>query len=418
MLMQPLMDPAFPLLADALDPERAGAAFMAALAGQGCPVGSLDCAIERSRVKRGRKAVIGYRLRGVDKAGHPFDQQAMIALWPQCVPENLKSFTSPLTRTALGPATIMVEKLAGQAWFFPNDRKVTGIAALFDPLPETVARGQKAADARIMHYVPEQGCTIRVALEGGAVFGKARADDRGEIATAVERAARRSRLEGVRLARVLHHDPARRIYWQSEVPGVPVSVSDIVARPSLWAPRLARAVNGFHAIRPPAGLKRLTSESLAQNLAARAARTAPAMPALASQVEGLARALDGARPGPLPAVVSHCDLHPANFLWDRQSFAIIDLDTCALAPAALDFGSLTASLVHAAIEHHARDAAILSLVSAMREAAATEAFDWFAAASLLGERLYRCGTRLKSPSLRTRGRLIQFAHMLLEAHHG
>jgi aminoglycoside phosphotransferase (APT) family kinase protein len=117
--------------------------------------------------------------------------------------------------------------------------------------------------------------------------------------------------------------------------------------------------------------------------------------------------------------LSHCDLHPGNLLWDGTSFAMIDLDTAALAPPARDYGSLIASLVHAAILAGTPDQAIISVVEAfLARAQGVPHIAWYVAASLVGERLYRCGTRLKSPSLEVRSRLITLARTILEDRRG
>jgi hypothetical protein len=79
MIMQPIIpaDPLFPKLALALDSDQAAAAFVAALAENGYQTQGLSCEIERSRLKAGRKVLIGYRLRGRDMAGKPFDQRVI-----------------------------------------------------------------------------------------------------------------------------------------------------------------------------------------------------------------------------------------------------------------------------------------------------------------------------------------------------
>ncbi len=407
----PSPDPVFPLLPAALDPYQAGKAFQAALATNGRPVRQLQCQIERSRVKRGRKAVIGYRLVGVDQHGQAFDQQAMIALWPDGEAAKLSAMGGEVSPSTVGPGSFEVTGLAGRAWLFPNDRKVHAIRNLLEAIPEAVTQGAQASGLQIAHYVPEQGCTVRLALPHGAAYGKARADDRAAVAAKVGQG---STPAGIRLAAILHHDPEKRIMWQKEVAGTPVAPSAISAAPRLWSARLAVAVHAFHAIDPPAGLKSLTVDSLAANIVRRAERTAGAMPSLAREIEHLSAKLTAKRPEPSKLALSHCDLHLANLLWDDESFALIDLDTCALAPPALDFGSLCAALIHTAIEAGATDIQIVTIISELRRAARVDGFDWFVAASLLGERLYRCGTRLKSPAPATRSRLIAHANLALE----
>lgn len=92
--------------------------------------------------------------------------------------------------------------------------------------------------------------------------------------------------------------------------------------------------------------------------------------------------------------LSHGDLHPANLLWDGDSFALIDLDTCALAPPARDYASLAAALAARANALGISSGPMIDELAETCPAPARE-FRWFLAASLIGERLYRSATRLK-----------------------
>jgi hypothetical protein len=414
MQRQPQVDPAFPYLDDALDPERATRAFAKTLLDTGFPTQSLRCSVERVRIKSGNKAVIGYRLIGIDAQGATIDQHVMVSLWPDGDPSRLGDMGNRHTKPGFGPASATIDSLAGQAWFFPNDRKVRSIAALLRGPP-----GLADGSSEIVHYVPEQGCTVRYHAHGCRIYGKARADDRATIADLVDRTARQAGELPVRLARVIHHDPMQHILWQEEVQGSPLNPADVLADPSLWARRIVIAVHGFQKIMPPPGLKTLTGISMAETLARRTARTVSAMPTLSQGIEALATLLCTAMPSVEPPLLSHCDLHPGNLLWDGNTFAMIDLDTAALAPPGRDYGSLIASLIHKAIEMQTPDAAILEMVDAFRAAAKhVRDLNWFIAASLIGERLYRCGTRLKSPSQDLRSRLIALARLVLENDHG
>jgi Phosphotransferase enzyme family len=411
MLMTPSApyDPVFPTLVDALDAQRAGRAFYHALAAAGFPTDTFRCEIERSRIKRGRKALIGYRLKGRSAEGTIIDQHAMFTLFPQGGASNLSDSSDgqELVDPAFGPATFVVEALGGQAWFFPNDRKVHHIAALLTDQP-----GQ----CEIVHYVPEQGCTVRVTqADGSVLFGKCRADDRGAVAACVYEAVKDA--AGVRLARVIAHDAERHIYWQAAVSGRPLDSSDVRARPSHWAGRIAAGLNSFHSLRAPDGLKQLTYASISETLAKRITRMEASLPGFALRLSVCAARLQTLTPETSPLALAHGDLHPGNLLWDGESFALIDLDTAARAPRALDHGTLVAALIHKSIEADARDGVITAMINALRDAAQDEIgdgreFDWCVAASLVGERLYRCGTRLKSPRLAVRERLMTWAETL------
>ena len=419
MLMNPTAapDPAFASLEAALDPSWAGCAFAAMLDAHGFATRTLDCRVERVRLKRGVKALIGYRLSGIDGAGCPIDQRVMLALFPGGSAARLPDMAAgaTLTQPEFGPPTAMVAALGGRAWFFPNDRKVHHIAALRH-LPREIREMGRVVAHDIVHYVPEQGCTTRVTVEGGTSFyGKCRADDRGANAWAVDRAAIAS--PRLRLAAAVAYDPATRILWQSAVDGFALDPVDVRIRPHYWAPRVCGAITAFEALPRPAGLKQLTIDRIAQTVIARALRSAQIMPALGARLDVLAARLGETCPATTDPVLLHCDLHPGNLLWDGESFALIDLDTAAVGPRGVDLGSLVAALVHKAIEAQSSAGSIDRMVDAFRQASGAGAdFDWFVAASLVAERLYRCGTRLKSPSLGTRERLLARAEQLVADH--
>lgn len=420
MLMRPVIlpDPVFPDLEMALDPRWAARGFAAMLDERGFPTQALECHVERVRIKRGRKALIGYRLTGVDAEGQSIDQRVMLSLFPDGIPERLASVSNEaaMVPPAFGPPTAAVSTLGGQAWFFPNDRKVHGIDALMHHVPEAIIASGSVTDTQIIHYVPEQGCTIRIKTESGAVFyGKCRADDRGATAFAAHRAATSGRK--LRIAEAIAYDPEKRIVWQRAVAGAPLDPADVRARPTYWAPLVCAALSAFEALPFEDGLKQQEMTRVMETIASRASRSATEMPMLADRLSVIAGRLKAVRPQVTEPVLLHCDLHPANLLWDGASFALIDLDTVAKGPRGIDHGSLVAALIHKAIEAQARDAVIERMINAFRVAyGENRGFDWFVAASLIGERLYRCGTRMKSPSSQVREKLIGQAERLVARH--
>jgi hypothetical protein len=410
MLTKTPQDPVFPFLAQALDRDALARTFDSALCVSGFATKGLTCAIERSRIKRGRKAIIGVCLRGWTVAGRPFVQHSMIALFPEGDATALPDMSNGACCVSpnFGPATLNLPNLAGRAWFFPNDRKVHHIAQLLSDMP---------GEVDLVHYVPEQGCTVRVVqADGRQLYGKCRADDRGLVAAKVHAAA--SRAEGVRLAPVLSYDRAHRILWQEAVAGQPLNPADVCARPHYWASRIAGALKAFHGIKPPKTLKHLTYASIGTAVQRRLDRMTDDLPDFALRLTKVAEQLRVQLPVSKALVLAHGDMHAGNLLWDGDSFALIDLDTAALAPCAVDHGTLAATMVHKAIEADIRDVSIVVMLDRLRKAAHDEigddnAFDWCVAASLLGERLYRCTTRLKSPRLMVRERLLAQAEQLV-----
>ncbi len=402
-------DNGFPRLAESLDPKMAALAIADDLreAGFGCP--TLKVEVERIRVKPGRKALIGYRLTGRDSADRAFDQRMMLSHWPGGKVSKLPVVQGNASSAAsFGPSSMPFPRLQANAWFFPNDRKISHIADL-------IVQGQEYGEVEIVHYVPEQGCTIRACGKDGVLYGKARADDRGSVAASIGA----SPSTQLRLAPIAGYDAARRILWQHAVSGSPVSVSELTIHAPVWSPRIASAIAAFHQIPVKSALKSLTAETIAKTIIGRITRTAAAMPDVSDRLIHLARRIRSHRPAETPLKLAHCDLHPSNLLWDDTSFAIIDLDTAALAPVALDHGTLVASIAHRAMVAGASPQRVSDMIKQFRNAAAPELndlsqFDWFVAASLLGERLYRCGTRLKSPEFRIRTALINLAEGRLD----
>ncbi len=414
MLMQRLdhTDAGFATLDRALDPLAAGKALADALDRAGFPTSELTASVERVRLKPGRKALIGYRLRGTDALGHPLDQQLMFTLWPQGDPERLPDMGVHASATpAFGPPRMPVAELAGEAWFFPNDRKIAAIADLFEQ-----ARGI-GEHVEVVHYVPEQGCTLRVNGSRGTFYGKVRADDRGVTATRVACLAGGRSQGQVRLAQVVHCDVARRIQWQQAVAGQPLEARDVLEQPALWAGRIATALGAFHALPAPSGLPVIAPELLAQAVVRRIGRIAGEMPGHAARLSALATRLEEQAQFTTVPALSHGDLHPANLLWDGASFALIDLDTCALAPPARDFASLAAALAVKAI---GLGISPKPMIDALADASGVSArqFHWFLAASLIGERLYRSATRRKHTDREAVMALAEASLEFCETHHG
>lgn len=420
MIRQPLAipDPAFAGLHAALDPAWAASAFVAMLNAHDFPTRTLACHVERVRLKPGSKALIGYRLSGTDDTGQPIDQRVMVSLFPAGMATRLADVSSGtiLVRPSFGPPTARLPSLRGHAWFFPNDRKVHHIGALLHDLPAEIRAAGPVVAHDIVHYVPEQGCTTRVTLASGESFyGKCRADDRGARAWSVHRSASSS--PRLRLAAAIAYDPVKRILWQSAVGGVALDPVDVRIRPLYWAPRVCAALGTFASQPRDASLKRLAIDRIAQTVAARALRSAEIMPAFGSRLDKLAARLGATCPAASEPVLLHCDLHPGNLLWDGESFALIDLDTAATGPCGVDHGGLVAALIHKAIEGKASETAIDRMVDAFRQASGLGSeFDWFVAASVIAERLYRCGTRLKSASPDIRERLLARAENLIARH--
>jgi hypothetical protein len=419
-------DTDLPGLAAAIDPDRACAAFARALKDAGVHVSELSCCVERVRVKRAVKAVVGYRLEGRHADGSSFTQLAMARVYPHALVDQRygQATSRPVSRPIVGPAVAHLHEVDAVAWFFPNDRKLNmvtdpfGLEAAQDMLNRALGADTELVAKRveIVRYVPEQGCTASVTMDlarsGMAedaihVYAKCRSDDRGRVSHAVGQAIGDHYGEGALAPRALHYDARRRTGWQSRVPGRPLTLGDVLADPAAWARRIGDCLARLQMVRVH-GLRQTSATDVAERAVLNANRTIPALPMHGPALTAISRRLRDTAPRNREMVVVHGDLHPANMLVDGYDLRFIDLDVAGFGDPEFDRASLTAALVKQACDDELGDEVIADLIQAFRETADGR-FDWFLAASLVAERIYRCATRLNGQSDQTVPRLLSLA---------
>ncbi|MCE7986884.1 MAG: aminoglycoside phosphotransferase family protein [Caldilinea sp. CFX5] len=419
-------DQTMPQLQVALDPLMMQVIFQKMFATDAAAVQVDSCVVERVKYKAGEKCVISYLLRLYDPERDCCHEQRLAArFFPAGLSEARyqKALCEPLTPPPYGNAVMHLPELAMVLWAFPNDRKIATLPHLLataaqdnDELGAIVTNLFGEAHQivhhrhRLVHYVPEQTCTVCVELQvapppvvlsvkqditpaatepqkrpvqsSGKVrpvnpevcstlpgrctrqpadapqpltlFGKAYYNDDGaETYRLMNLLWAEKQGHGLRIAQPLAYDPQTRILWQKGLPG-----RTLLSYP-LGSPvfnellqEAARSVARLHrAMLPCARQSRLADWvvqlcSIQQLLEDRHPASQATVAALVAALHHQAPTVDRA-----PAVTLHGDLHLQNFLVDEtasvgQRVALIDLDNLSTGSPWRDLGSFCAGLYH------------------------------------------------------------------------
>lgn len=403
----------------------------------------VDCAIERVRHKPGQSAAICYRLI-LDKADAKARRDLLVSsrLYPpgQSLARFHKASRDGQHTPVAGLPVMHAEPLDMLVWAYPNDRKLKGIEFIddidtlrTDVLPPLVASRWgntceiKSLEREIIHYVPEQGLTARVALElarapgqrlSWRLYGKHFAGDEGSNTLRVmqelwDSPARRD--GNLLLARPVAYQPYYRILWQEEIAGRALALKEDMAE---WMQGAGAAISALHRT-PITGLRHVRIADILQQLELARATLSRARPDVAAEVSAVVAGLKdrASRLAPHRPATLHGDLHPKNLIATDGGVGVIDLDNVALGPPLADIGSMCAALQARAVLEGAApaqaDRAISTFVSAYRTAGQIPFSDhdlaWHTAASLITERAYRCVTRAKGQRICGVQRLVALA---------
>lgn len=422
-------DPALPDLATVLDETAMRAILSEAIqAGGGAPLER--CTITWIKYKPGKSCTVAWRLLLGDAAASK-EQRAYGRAFPRGGSSSRFARTSTARRvpTAAGPAVLHLPGHDMVVWLFPNDRKLHGLDALTDSamlrdvlLPEVLVgrwgSGWRLTEVapRVVHFVPEHTCTIRLELtarhdeigtRSAALYGKTYYNDQGREAAAAMQRLRDRRREDPdmpALAEPWGWQPAHRILWQEEVAGEQLSNDPgRAASDDARLEQVATAVAAVHRV-PPGPGKAMQLREVARRLQDAERLVRGGRPDAGDACHSLVKQLL-ARPPRLsePLVTMHGDLHLENFLVDGRSLALIDLDTARPGLPWCDLGSLAASLIADGLSRGRPGAAIQHSVEVLCDAYRSrvpwpiddESLAWFIDAALLYERAARCITRLK-----------------------
>jgi aminoglycoside phosphotransferase (APT) family kinase protein len=410
-------DHALPRLAQALDTDFMRSRFAALLENPSI------CRVDRIRYKPGRSCTLAYRIDialFTARMYPPAEAARRIA-------KSIARSDDPISVTP----TLHWPDLGMLIWQFPRDRKLRHIAAITDVhslrkrvLP-AIVQARWGSDARIdeldvqlVHYVPEQGCTVRVRLDlttaRGArtecLYGKTYAPG---AADATWRIWQRLHEAGVPIAPPIAHDSACDTIWSTSLTGqtLAAQLEHGAVTPETWD-AVARAIAQLHRA-PAAGFAQPASDATLGRLTAAIHTLTLALPHEAARLQSLAQLLAATRPVAGGRVPTHGDLHPKNILMAGSRAGLIDLDTVRLGDPLADLGSLCAALI---ARKQSLPSAVRALISAYRSHAAAPplAVAWHTAYALATERAYRAVSRMKPGRIDTAGALIALSEQQLE----
>lgn len=418
---------ALPQLDRALDAQAMGTLFAERLWGDpasGRRATVRACAIEHVRHRYGKCCVIGYRV-GIDTGDNGPERELRFAARAYPIAQSAAAFTKATlgqhAATPHSPPLFHVPDLGLIVWAFPNDRKLAGLRALGGggglrervlPLLGSELRcdthALERAQVALVHYVPEHGCTFRIATGSEVFFAKCH----------TPASARRSRS----LLDALWSSNARRagrlhmpeplllldqydMLWTRGLAGRTL-LACWIEDPSTSA-RFAAAAEVLAALHVTDEVRApdVTRAALIDKLhrvtvtaRALAPANATAIARIAARLEYDSHVLDTCE-----TVTLHGDLHPQNILCTAREAALLDFDGLAKGPAVLDLGSFSAAMRYQSLlagrDEQASTAALTQFIDAYAHASGASvdprALHWSTAFALVAERAYRCMTRMK-----------------------
>ncbi|MBO0797972.1 MAG: phosphotransferase, partial [Blastocatellia bacterium] len=328
-----------------------------------------ECSIASAKYRPRQNFLIAYRLKIADLPAGPGREQLVTVL---ACPEGE---SLPLFRNAMGVGVFHLPELEAVVRAFPNDRKLTGLPALVDPLslgrrflPEIVAADFGSGwrieelESSPVQYRPERACTVRVNLhlrnvrtaagESLVLFGKTYCQAEGEAAwlglqTLWNSEARR---EGrIAIPRPLAYQAEIKTLWQCGLEGKPLNefnvcsgrFGELLEQAGSTLAELHRTPPGQIAAAPVVATSDIVSQlETAAHLLGR-------LPLKRSEelrsVIGKLTALSECAVSGLIATL-HGDLHLKNLLVTKERIVLLDLDNLSLGDPLRELGSFIASL--------------------------------------------------------------------------
>ncbi len=442
-------DTAFPYLKVMLDSDAMAKRFQDILFEQVPTQRVTLCQIERIKFKPGISCLISYRLQITNEENSQAQDHLLCAKsYPpgESDAHFAKTQKQHWVPTLFAASVIHVPDLSMVVWQFPNDRKLAHLPQLIDSdflqtqiLPPMIAANWgndwqiSEFQQQLVHYAPEHTCTVRLCLrlqqansgheQSCVLYGKTFYNEDGAETERLmqELWQSESRQTGVLgMARPLGYQSEQRFQWQLGLPGKTLldSEGDPIAFPRQIA-QAARVVATLHQSKTSCRRIVTLAESLThlrtvqQQVAALRPEYREAVDALVAHLLCQAEHLSEQ-----PQALLHGDLHLQNFLITQaqpcsegyhpsQTIALIDLDTLALGSPWQDVGSFVAGLYYRGILNRIPVEETRAIARQFCQAYAERAVwpfsqfavDWYTAAALLNQRIYRTIARLKQSDL-------------------
>lgn len=400
-----------------------------------------QCHVERVKYKAGQKCLINYVLQICDLQSHQRSEQRLSTrLFPQGESRARyhKALAEPLVAPQFGQPVMHLPELEMVLWSFPNDRKISGAASLMALPPDHVAQLRQAVAEQLhaqivevgtpelVHYVPEHTCTARLQMtlqprEKSAeqpciatLFGKAYYSDEGAESWRLMRALWKSeprRRGQLKIAQPIAYLPEERILWQHGLNGRTLLTFRLDGEEfATLLCEAAQTVAHLHSTQLSCSRMGQLAEWL-ETLTNMLPLLAASRPELHERAAALVDQLIAMSSGlaDAPTATLHGDLHLQNFFVDvkcvvGERVSLIDLDNVSSGSPWRDLGSLFAGLYYRAIVDGVDATHIAHLIDRFCSVYVQHspwpldrrAIVWYTATALLGERVYRTLTRVKS----------------------
>jgi len=337
-----------------------------------------DCTRVVARYRVGQRVSVAYRVR-IDGAVHVVTARS----YPTAGKAAAAAARSTVGAVPVSPLRPVAwdGELRAVYWAFPNDNRVAAVNVLRPRRSGVVA-------ARLVRYLPERNAVAAWSDAGGATVAYAKAY--AEVGTHVPAAHAwlTARLDGdLRVSRLLSFSPAARLLVTEALGGDRLDQLHGAERERALR-ALGRGLARLHDVPPPGWLP--CRPWLPMSVRAVTDAIAAVRPDLADAAGALYHALCASRPsyaGPL--VCLHNDPSPRNVFMAEGGVALIDLDSIALGPAAIDLARVLAALLGQRVvgaltppEHDRLRAALLAGYAELRDPPPDRAVRWHTAATL------------------------------------
>lgn len=428
-------DKILPQLADVLDPTKMKDVFQKELFKDPRRFQIQACSIERVKYKPGKNCLICYQLDIFDHLTRQITKQRLstrIFEKGGALSRFKKAQSQSMVVPCFGEPVSHLPTLDMVIWTFPNDRKLPELPKIIDPIflkekifPDLIRTvpgpdwivSQLSSD--IVHYVPEQTCTVRVSLQlqnmetnqkkTMTLYGKTYYNEEGREAYRMMGELWRSdlrRAERLKMAEPAGYDPETKTLWQLGLPGT------TLLDQTMSAPRFFALLEGA------------ASTVAALHHSSLSCANSVRLPDLLVQLEGMKRFLSEASPlcqETLCSLVNrlidqssylkeqsdvtlHGDLHFKNFIVDGDDVFLIDLDNLCHGAPLQDIGSFLAGMLYRGLMTHVPGEQLDEIGNQFikeyekRVPWTVSRWDlgWYIAAALINQRAFRCVTRLKA----------------------
>lgn len=273
----------------------------------------------------------------------------------------------PTILPTIGPPLLHLPDQAITLWGFPNDPQLAHLPLVVDgeqvkpylpsqslPAGWATEPQSQQVTAEVIHYYPEERCTLRYHLHGGnpaavtKVIGKTFSDGRGAQIYARMQAAWQLALDQpqqLRVAQPLGYAPAIKTIWLRHESGEPLLHIINPSNAADWMAAVARGLVTLQCGSFP-GLTPLPIAELVHELQSKMQKVCHALPTLAPALQTLTGQLaqEAALLPPGIQQVIHGDFHIRQLLADQDTVIFLDFDEFALGDPLQDVANFIVDL--------------------------------------------------------------------------